>query len=88
MVKKYNFTHRLRAQFDTKTTGDSMGRRKSKIDFDHYAERYGVSSRTCRRWHAAGADLDNSESVANVILRQNRPCVETLKTLEENLKES
>ena len=56
--------------------------RRSTTDYASAARRYQVSERTVRRWHAAGADLSNPESVANVILRQNRPSIKAMRNLE------
>jgi hypothetical protein len=62
-------------------------KRRSKIDFEAYGKRYGVCSRTTRRWHKQGANLNDPESIANVILRQRNPKTETLKILTETLHE-
>jgi hypothetical protein len=63
-----------------------MAARKFQIDFKRHAARYGVRERTCRRWHAQGADLNSLESVANVILRQRNPAPAALKATAELLK--
>ncbi len=53
--------------------------RRRTIDFTSAARRYGVTTRTCRRWHAAGADLDRPESVADHLLRQRSPAPRAMR---------
>ena len=45
------------------------------------AQSYGVSTRTCRRWYAAGADVTSLDSVAHHILSQRAPKTDALKAI-------
>ena len=45
------------------------------------AHRYGVTTRTVRRWHAAGADVTSLDSVAHHILSQRAPKTDALKAI-------
>ena len=56
--------------------------RPAAIDFAAAARRYQVSTRTCRRWVAAGADLADPASVAAIILRMKRPSIKAMQKLE------
>ena len=60
--------------------------RPAAIDFAAAARRYQVSTRTCRRWVAAGADLADAASVAAIILRMKRPSVSALKAIAHLLQ--
>jgi hypothetical protein len=62
--------------------------RKTDIDFAAHAVRYGVSEKTCRNWHAAGADLDSLESVGDLLIKLHAPKSATLLTLEHQLTDS
>jgi hypothetical protein len=61
-----------------------MPRKKTTIDFEKFAKMYAVTSRTCRNWHAAGADLLNPESVADLILKQHTSSPEAIKAILKN----
>jgi transposase-like protein len=59
--------------------------RPAAIDYAAAARRYGVSSRTARRWVKAGADLEDAASVAAHLLRMKRPAIKALKNLVHHL---
>lgn len=45
------------------------------------AHSYGVTTRTVRRWHAKGANVNSLDSVAHHILSQRAPKTEALKAI-------
>lgn len=45
------------------------------------AQTYGVTTRTVRRWHAKGADVNSLDSVAHHILSQRAQKPEALKAI-------
>jgi len=51
------------------------------IDLAERAAFYGVSERSCRRWHNSGANLRDPESVGDLLLKQRVPKAITLKKL-------
>lgn len=56
--------------------------RQNKIpNLEALAHRYGVTTRTLRRWKAAGADVNSLDSVAALLLRQRTPKSAALKSI-------
>lgn len=56
--------------------------RKHKIpNLEALAHSYGVTTRTVRRWQAAGADVNSLDSVAALLLRQRTPKSDALKSI-------
>jgi hypothetical protein len=56
--------------------------RKHKIpNLEALAHSYGISTRTCRRYHAKGANVASLDSVAAHILSQRAPKTEALKAI-------
>ena len=50
-----------------------------KTDFHAIAEKYNVHTRTVRRWHAAGVDVQDFRAVARHLAEQRRPSIHAIR---------
>ena len=53
--------------FDTSARVSDMNATAQKLDFEALAERWRVSSRTVRRWHARGVDVTDAFAVLEAL---------------------
>jgi hypothetical protein len=51
------------------------------LDLAERARFYGVCERTVRRWHDAGANVRDPESVGTLLLKQKAPSTSALETI-------
>ena len=70
----------MRSKFDT-TAGVTM------LDFEELAARYQTTSRTVRRWHAAGVDVADALAVAIHLASIQHPAPAALDACQEILTE-
>jgi len=52
-------------------------------DFEAIAQFYKTCTRTTRRWHAAGVDLQSPIAVARHVLDQRNPSTDVLNRIEQ-----
>ena len=56
-------------------------------DFATAAARWRACTRTVRRWHKAGVDLEDLESVARHLLTQKRPSIQAAAVVIHELSQ-
>jgi hypothetical protein len=72
--------------FDTNAEVSDMITTTDKIDFETLAERWRVSSRTVRRWHARGIDVTCPVAILEAMtLESSRPKIEAISAALDEL---
>jgi hypothetical protein len=52
---------------------------RMRPNFQAIAEKYNVHTRTIRRWHAAGVDVQDFRAVAKHLAEQRRPSIHAIR---------
>ena len=79
-----HFTRSL--AFDTSAEVSDMITIEPKIDFEALGERWRVSSRTVRRWHARGIDVTCPVAILEAMtLESSRPKIEAISAALDEL---
>jgi hypothetical protein len=80
-----NFTRSL--AFDTSAEVSDMNATEPKLDFEALGERWRVSSRTVRRWHARGIDVSCPVAILEAMtLESSRPKIEAISAALDELE--
>jgi len=72
--------------FDTSARVSDMITTEPKLDFEALAERWRVSSRTVRRWHARGIDVSDPIAVLQILtLELRRAKIQSIEAVLDEL---